>query len=234
MVAPNPEDLTREKSLFGLWLASFRFRQRNFNVVITLLVALLLFQYCHLVFDQPGIALAAFRKLQTTGFAFATSILGFLIAGFTVFVTVIRIDVFLVMAKHEKSYKVNDKQRGTGESTLKYNLSGFMVVFVHYIAYIFACLMSELFLQYGGLASVVVSNALTYPEVAKHALQVRGWIGSILLVTFGAWTTYLVLLLKSFVFNVYQVTVTAVRWEWEHGEGDVAPRKSSKVDAKLR
>lgn len=31
----------------------------------------------------------------------------------------------------------------------------------------------------------------------------------------GGWTVYLVMLLKSLVFNVYHVTLTAVRWEWE-------------------
>lgn len=218
MSMPQSQDLTREKSLLALWLTSFRFRQRYFNLVVTLLVAFLLVRYCQLVFDRPEASLAAFRKLQATGFTFATSILGFLIAGFTVFVTIIRIDVFLVMAKHEKTYKIKGKQTGTGESTLKYNLSGFIVVFAHYIAYIFVCVMSELFLQPGGLLSVAAANAMTYPEITAHGPSLRGWIGSVMLVTFGAWTAYIVLLLKSFVFNVYQVTVTAVRWEWEHGE----------------
>ena len=35
------------------------------------------------------------------------------------------------------------------------------------------------------------------------------------LVVFGAWSIYLVLLLKSFVYNTFQVITTTVRWELE-------------------
>ncbi len=212
MADPKAEDLTKEKSLLALWLVSFKFKARYFNVIVALMVGLLLARYCQLVFDQPSVAMAAFRKLQSTGLTFATSILGFLIAGFTVFVTVIRVDIFLTMAKHEKKYG----QLGTGQSTLKYNLSGFMVVFVHYIAYIFLCMLCEIFLNQGGLASVIIANSMTYPELQQSLPWTRSMVGSVLLILLGTWTIYIVLLLKSFVFNVYQVTVTAVRWEWEH------------------
>jgi hypothetical protein len=206
MAAPSPADLTREKTLFGLWRTSFRFRQRPFNFIITATVAVLLMRYCSLVWDQPQTILAALRKMEGTGLAFATSILGFLVAGFTVFVTVTRIDMFLEMAKREKP--------GTGESYLKYNLSAFIVAFVHYVCYIFFCLMCELFMQPGGLASVAIANARSYPSLARVLQVAQPWIVSVLFVAFGTWTMYLVLQLKSFVFNVYQVTTTLVAFEW--------------------
>ena len=74
--------------------------------------------------------------------------------------------------------------------------------------------MCELFIQPGGLASVAVENAQSYASLATFLPKARPWIASFLLVGFGSWTTYLVLLLKSFIYNVYQVTTTSVAFEW--------------------
>ena len=210
MAQPNPSDLTREKTLLALWRTSFKFAQRRFNFVVAAVVAIALARYCQLDWDQPQTLMAAFRKIEGTGFAFATSILGFLVAGFTVFVTVIRIDMFLTMARIEK--------KGTGESVLKYNLSAFIVTFVHYTSYIFVCLMAELFLQPGGLATVAFANAQTYPALAPWTPLARSLCAAALLVAFGSWTAYLVLLLKSFIYNVYQVTTVSVAYAWQEAD----------------
>lgn len=207
MATPTPNDLTREKSLFALWKLSFKFGQSRFNLIASLFVAVLIFRFVQLVPDQPELITGQLRRLVTAGVAFAPSTLGFLIAGFTVFVTVIRIDVFLEMARREKPK--------TGESFLKYNLSAFMVVFVHYVAYLFCCITLDLFIQADGLASVALANARTYSEFACQVDRIKYWISGGLLVFMGGWTVYLVMLLKSLVFNVYHVTLTAVRWEWE-------------------
>ena len=215
MANPNSADLTREKTLLELWRTSFKFTQRRFNYVVVAVVAIALARYCQLDWDQPQKLTAAFRKIEGSGFSFATSILGFLVAGFTVFVTVIRIDMFLTMARTEKA--------NTGESVLKYNLSAFIVTFVHYTSYIFVCLMSELFLQPGGLATVAFANAQTYPNLAPWAPLAHSLGATALLVTFGAWTAYLVLLLKSFIYNVYQVTTVSVAYAWQEADKPEPP-----------
>ena len=216
MTELKPSDLTREKTLLALWLTSFKFSQPRFNLIIAAVVAVCLVRYCQLSWEQPSILMAAFRKMQVTGFSFATSILGFLVAGFTVFVTVIRIDMFLMMAKLQKE--------STGESYLKYNLSAFVVTFVHYTSYIFVCLMSELFLQSGGLGTIALANAITYPGVAPSIPTVYRIFSATLVVGFGTWTIYLVLLLKSFIYNVYQVTTTSVSYAWQNPpQATVAP-----------
>lgn len=210
MAEPKSSDLTREKTLLALWRTSFKFGQRRFNYVVAAVVAIALARYCQLDWDQPQTLMAAFRKIEGSGFSFATSILGFLVAGFTVFVTVIRIDMFLMMARTEKA--------NTGESVLKYNLSAFIVTFVHYTTYIFVCLMSELFLQPGGLATVAFANAQTYPCLAPWAPLAHSLGSATLLVSFGTWTAYLVLLLKSFIYNVYQVTTVSVAYAWQEAD----------------
>lgn len=208
MTVPKPSDLTREKSLLALWLTSFKFSQKKFNYVVTAVVSVLLGVYCLLGVDQPQNLMIAFRKLQATGLSFATSILGFLVAGFTVFVTVTRIDMFLQMAKAEKGE--------TGESYLKYNLSAFIVTFVHYTSYIFFCIFSELFLQPGGLGTIALVSAIGSPFFAQWVPYVHKAVAIILVFGFGTWTAYLVLLLKSFIYNIYQVTTTSVRFSWEN------------------
>lgn len=207
MATPTPKDLTKEKSLFALWKLSFKFGQSWFNLIAALMVSGMILRFVCLVPEHTYLIASQLRRLVTAGIAFAPSTLGFLIAGFTVFVTVIRIDVFLEMAQREKP--------NTGESFLKYNLSAFMVVFVHYVAYLFCCITLDLFIQTGGLASIALANARTYPEIAQLVDTVKYSVSGGLLVFMGGWTVYLVMLLKSLVFNVYHVTLTAVRWEWE-------------------
>ena len=218
MTKPTRVDITREKTLFALWRTASKFPKRKFNLVVTACVGLLLARYCALVWDQPDTLLALFRKIESTGFDFATSILGFLVAGFTVFVTVTRLDMFLKMAKTEKSE--------TGESVLKYNLSAFIVTFVHYVCYLLACLLCELVLQPNGLASVAYQNALTYPNLAAMLPSARTSVAAVLVVGFGSWTVYLIVLLKSFIYNVYQVTTTSVAYEWKQEEDSVRERES--------
>jgi hypothetical protein len=220
MVKPTRADITREKTLFALWRTASKFPKRKFNWIIAACIGLLLARYSALMWEQPDTLWLLFRKIESTGFTFATSILGFLVAGFTVFVTVTRLDMFLKMAKAEKS--------GTGESVLKYNLSAFIVTFVHYVCYLFACLLCELFLQPNGLASVAYQNALTYPNLATFLPDVRTSVAAFLLVSFGSWTVYLVMLLKSFIYNVYQVTTTSVAYEWKQEEE--AARKLEQAD----
>ncbi len=220
MVKPTRADITREKTLFALWRTASKFPKRKFNWIIAACIGLLLARYSALMWEQPDTLWLLFRKIESTGFTFATSILGFLVAGFTVFVTVTRLEMFLKMAKTEKSE--------TGESVLKYNLSAFIVTFVHYVCYLFACLLCELFLQPNGLASVAYQNALTYPNLATFLPDVRTSVAAFLLVSFGSWTVYLVMLLKSFIYNVYQVTTTSVAYEWKQEEE--AARKLEQAD----
>jgi hypothetical protein len=80
---------------------------------------------------------------------------------------------------------------------------------------LFCCITLDLFIQPDGLASVALTNAKTYPDLACQVEKVKYWVSGTLLVFMGGWTVYLVMLLKSLVFNVYHVTLTAVRWEWE-------------------
>jgi hypothetical protein len=207
MAMLEPTDLTREKTLLDLYRLGRKFPHSKFNRRVALLMAALLTLYCYLQWDNTSILVTALRKTADVGLSFSTSILGFLIAGFTVFVTVTRVDIFVAMARVEYEY--------SGESYLKYNLVQFMLVFSHYIAYLFVCICFVLFAQPHGLVSTVTAQLLAisaYPCISTILYKLPVAIALVLL---GAWTTYLVLLLKSFIYNTFQVITTTVLWELE-------------------
>jgi hypothetical protein len=207
MAIPEPDDLGREKTVLALYLLGRKFPHSKFNRRVTLVVALALAAFCYLQWDNIPALSIALRKYVEIGLSFSTSILGFLIAGFTVFVTVTKIDIFVTMARHEFE--------SSGESYLKYNLVQFMLVFSHYIAYLFVCICFALFAQQQGLLSILIGKALSVNDCPwKIGLIYKAPV-SIALVAFGAWSIYLVLLLKSFVYNTFQVITTTVRWELE-------------------
>lgn len=206
-MTPEPADITREKTLLALYLLGRKFPHSKFNRRVTLLIAALLALYCYLQWDNTAIILAALRKTADAGLSFSTSILGFLIAGFTVFVTVTRLDIFVAMAKIE--------HESSGESYLKYNLVQFMLVFSHYIAYLFVCIFFFLFAQPEGLLSVLVTKALAVLDCPWKLTALYKFPIATIFTFFGAWTMYLALLLKSFIYNTFQVITTTVRWELE-------------------
>lgn len=207
MATPEPDDLGREKTVLALYLLGRKFPHSKFNRRVALAVGVTLAYFCYLQWDNAQILSASLRKFAEVGLSFSTSILGFLIAGFTVFVTVTKLDIFVTMAKIE--------YESTGESYLKYNLVQFMLVFSHYIAYLFFCICFVLFSQQQGLVSILIGKALVAMPYAWIGILTYKAPVSVVLVIFGAWSAYLVLLLKSFVYNTFQVITTTVRWELE-------------------
>lgn len=152
--------------------------------------------------QTPG---AVLRSILNLGMTLVPSILGFLIAGFTVFVTITRPGVFSQMAKMEFG--------GTGQSYLKHNLSAFMLAFAHYVCYLSINVLIAFFGQPNGLVVQMLKSIGSIFQVGSIDGYVA--IASIAVVAFSCWTWYLVMLLKSFIYNVYQVVVTSVRWDLE-------------------
>ncbi len=202
----DPKDLTRERSLLSLYVLSFKFPGNWFNRATTVIAFLCAAAWCWHLRASPERIFAHFRKVVDLDFAFATSILGFLVAGFTVFVTITKVDIFVEMAKRE--------YEATGESYLKYNLNAFVLAFVHYIAFVFFCLCVQIFGQTNGPGALLLEKSSTV-LFTESATSFRALIASALLTIISAWSVYVVLLLKSFIYNTYQVVTTVVRWELE-------------------
>lgn len=200
-------DLTKERSLFQLYKISYKFETNRFNLITTLIVAILLTIYSYLAWNKPEILLNTYTKYIDIGLTFATSILGFLVAGFTIFVTVTKTELFIEMAK--KRYEESD------QSYFKYVISCFVIAFVHYVSYLFVCLMSNLLLGPDGFSLLIYNELMAIPTISLYLPLIKKTLTAIGVIGIGSWSAYLVLLLKSFIFNIYSTIALAVRWEIE-------------------
>jgi hypothetical protein len=201
MTSRSLNALTKERSLFALYRLSYKFPANYFNQIAVCTVFFLLVFYAGLAWREKVDLLPALRALINVGLQFATSILGFLIAGFTVFVSVTKVDIFLKMAE----MPFDD----TGESWLKYNLSAFMLAFAHYVAYVFMCLVFVILASQDGLTSLIYRQLAATGNAEDFAFSRRIWT-YVCFVGFATWSLYVVLLLKSFVFNIYAVITIVV------------------------
>ena len=205
-------DLTKEKTLWQIYKAARVIRESPFNKWSSLAVFLGL-GADSLLSGPAGVEFARTRELATLGFTTALAVLAFLIAGFTIFVTVCRPGLLVRMAvlRHPE----------TELSWFKYNFFTFMRVFAYYIVFAFFCLVVILFGEPGGILSRLVQYS---PE---HAV-VKIYLARLGFVILGTTTYFALVQLKSFVFNVYHVTATWIRWEAEN------PREECSVVASIK
>lgn len=196
----DPKDLTKEKRLWDVYIASRRIPSNRFNKYTTIVVALALVANSWITTQPIDETIDVVRKLSDSGLAISLSTLGFLLAGFTIFATVSEPSLSLSMAEiiHPESKL----------SYLKHNHFIFMRVFVYYFVFSIFCLLIIIFGHKGGLIPLLVSYS-PYPDNLKIAVAK---ISYVLLFT-GYY--YLIMQLKSFIFNIYHSVMTALRWKAE-------------------
>lgn len=213
MEAFDPKVLTQEKSLAQIAWRSRRLPSNRFNVVVTLATAALATIYA-LWSRRPYASFAEWDRLMaSTGVAFASQILGFLIAGFTIFATLTKPTLFRRMAvvEHERSRL----------SYLKYNFFAFVQVFIQYLCFAAFCLLCLVFGASNGAVSEIAERGFDEPARVK-AFVAR--LGFVVLIT---WSIYILVVLKSFIFNTYHVVMTAIRWDFEMPEDGQEPQNGS-------
>ena len=191
----NLDQITAERTLWQIYRASRQIKDSRFNSITTIIISLLLAAYA-VTTDESAAALAAkARTIAAMGFTTTLGVLGFLVAGFTVFATVCKPGLLVAMSL--RTYK------DTSLSYFKYNFFVFMRVFAYYLTYSTLSLLVVLFCDPNGAASQWL------PDSTKAILSRSGYV------VLGTGLYFLVIQLKSFVFNVYYVVATSVRWEAE-------------------
>ena len=167
----------------------------NRSVVIIILMALTTFSSWHLWKITRGIApLIHFREIfmkwAEVGIALTSTILGFLLAGFAVLFTLFKPETILRLQQITRA--------GQQLTELKLLLFVFVNVFVHYVAFLFWCVVVIVCGAkngpFDGVLSTVAHCWSLIPQVLCH----------IIFVIWGAWFLVLVLKLKSFIYNLYQ------------------------------
>ncbi len=196
----DPKNLTKEKRLWDIYMASRRIPFSRFNFITTLIVFLALVANSWLTSQSIDKTIEIIRIMSSNGLAISLSTLGFLLAGFTIFATVSQPSLSLRMSEI--------RNPDSGLSYLKHNYFIFLRVFIYYIVFSVFCLFVIMFGHEGGLISLLVSYA-PYEESVKFGVVK---ISYVLLFT-GYY--FLIMQLKSFVFNIYHSVMTSLRWKAE-------------------
>jgi len=202
----DPKDLTSEKKLWDIYLASRRIPFSRFNVVSTLVVFVLLMTNAAFSTEALSETTNLVRDMAASGFSISLSTLGFLLAGFTIFATVSQPNLSLSMAS------ITNKDSGL--SFLKHNYFVFLRVFIYYIVFCVFSLSIVVFGHAGGLVSTIVSHTPN-PDVVKFVVVKATYV-----VLFTGYY-FLIMQLKSFIFNIYHSVMTSLRWKAEGHDGEL-------------
>lgn len=195
----DDSDLTSEKSLWDVYKKSRRILPSRIQVVTVLLTMACLGINAFFLVDSDASLLRDVRKWAEMGFNFGITTLGFLIAGFTIFATLSKPKMMLAMMEHTN--------KETGLQTLKYNFFAFMKVFIAYIAVSLSYLLIVIFGQTDGF----ISNAIS---LLPSTACVKSVMIKLSYLIVGSTFVYLLLLLKSFIFNIYAIVMNFLRWEY--------------------
>lgn len=189
--------LIEEKSLLDVYVKSRRIPFNGFNFWSTVVVfALVVVQYCLLEVSLDE-KLKVVRDFASLAMQVVVSVLGFLLAGFTIFATISQPDMLVAMSRHRAE---------SGLSYLKNNFFIFMRVFIYYLAYTVFCLLLIIFAVKGGVVHGLVSLSPISKEICE-------WLVGFSYVSLYGGFFFLLMQLKSFIFNVYHSVMTAIRWK---------------------
>jgi hypothetical protein len=146
------------------------------------------------------------RQIADIGFTFTTAILGFLIAGFAIFASITKPSVFILLA--QLNHTKGDISR------LQFIFFNFLFVFIHYLFFLMACVLVKVTLFNGG----PLSGALSALAELDARFVVLG--GSLGFAVFAGWLVFLFMLLKSFIWNMYQAVLVTIVIEAEMEDQD--------------
>jgi len=196
-------ELLQEKSLWQIYCKCLRsLKPSYFNVYATGFIILMLSLDAYSFPEHYRQRLALIRSLSELGLGFGSTILGFLIAGFTIFSTLSRSDLFLRM--HQTRYE------RTNLTYLQVNFFTFVEVFVVYAFFMVVCLLIKLFGSEGGLLVGALKFTEVHPFLGYKSIP-SYWV-NLGFVLFGTLSLYSLLALKSFIFNTYHSVMTSVVW----------------------
>lgn len=135
-------------------------------------------------------------RIADLGFTLTTAILGFLITGFSIFSSITRPEIFVALAKLN--------HRNSGLSRLQFIFFNFLLVFVHYLAFLAASIALTLGLPFAPSIARTLADQCWLSEPKIWWLTVG--LSSVLI----SWLVYLIMLLKSFIWNIYQAILVVI------------------------
>lgn len=197
----STDELLREKNLWQIYIATWRARFPLLALAPSLLASFAVVVY-HLSASPPLAQITQqVRSLSEFGFQLSVAMLGFLVAGFTIFATLTKPTLFRRMLETEHP--------DTGYSWLKWTFLLFMHVFSHFVGFLFLALAIRVFGSEGGALSFFIGR------LSADVCIWKSLIASSTLVILVWWITYLLVLLGQFIHNIYQICAVIVIAEIE-------------------
>ncbi len=190
-------DLLKEKNLWQIYKATWNIPDNRFNWLVGIISLLFFLCYVTISGDIKGMH-ELLLKLAEIGFNSAVTLLGFLIAGFTIFGSLAKPELLLTMLKHT--------HKKSGLSYLKYNFFTIIRTFIYFL--IFAA-FQLIIIAIGQRNGIIAELVKYYPFLQPVAgLAIR----SCLVASAVLWVAVF-LELKSFVYNVHHFVFTMVKFE---------------------
>lgn len=190
------EDLLAESSLWDVYRLTWKLDFPWGTTIPPVILSLAILWFYFAIPVETSLIVGHTRQLIELGISFATTILGFLIAGFTVFATITNPKLFVKMAE----LKTNNH----GMSWLKKTFAIFIHTFAHYTWFFIAALLAKIFALPGGMLGVATMLWSTDTLDMKRMLAVIG------LSIVSGWLLYLALLLQGFIFNIYHTCMLSI------------------------
>lgn len=196
------DKITEEKSLLDVYWKARKVASSKGNRLIAGLTFLLLLTL-FLTDKHFGLGLFSSEAMSKLieqagdiGFTLTTAILGFLIAGFSIFSSITKPEIFAALAKLD--------HKDSGLSRLQFIFFNFLLVFIHYLAFLAVSIAIKLFLPFFVEVVSLVETRLAVPH------SVVWWAVEVLIAIALAWLVFLVMLLKSFIWNIYQAVLIVI------------------------
>ncbi|WP_155616496.1 hypothetical protein [Xanthomonas translucens] len=196
----GPGSFTAETSLWQIYKSARRIPSSRFNVYTTLVVAVLVGGASFFSDLGSNATIKAARELATLGLNTTLTVLGFLVAGFTIFATVTNPNMLIAMGqtRHEIS----------GLSWLKHSFFVLIRTFIYFICYAVFCFSIVYLASPGGIASLLIRLS---PHVGEYTLC----CAKVAYVALATGQFFLLMQLKSFIFNMYHSVVASLQWRAE-------------------
>lgn len=208
----------------GLYFEARKYVVSKSSVYFSIICAFLFFSmalvgifFTHTITDFSKIP-AAIRSEASLGISYTSSILGFLVSGFALF--------FALIDKSDAKKLVYTpypiKKTGLPEiSCMRMTLYSFMYVFIHYMSFLLLCLIFSLFFPDGGPHRYIT----TY--LYKEHENIMKLICLLFMCFSSGWFLYIVFLLKSFIWNLYQSILLSIAMGCMEGSPDNTEKKNS-------
>lgn len=206
------DKIFEEKSLWQVYARSKKAIPRQkanlFSLVLIFLLSLFLIGYLFIAHSElfwVNDSAAFAHKIADAGTILSLSILGFLIAGFSIFASVTKTELFVLLAK--MPYRQDDKD--TGISRLQFLFFNFLNVFSIYIFLLVICMTVDIGFDNSSPLQVLIRMVTAENATILHV----GNCAAILSVE--VMLVEAILRLKSFIWNLYQSVLLTIATEYE-------------------